>query len=89
MGDGVYDTFVEGFRSIAADLPRNTLLVYSFDLLAGAERVHGKDFADFLEKSYEPVDREQGCAPRPGGGVDPAGARGVGGLGGPGPTSYL
>ncbi|MFE6843407.1 bifunctional aspartate transaminase/aspartate 4-decarboxylase [Streptomyces sp. NPDC057686] len=26
------------------------------DLLAEAERVHGKDFADFLEKNYEPVD---------------------------------
>ncbi|MDG4860149.1 bifunctional aspartate transaminase/aspartate 4-decarboxylase [Streptomyces sp. T-3] len=26
------------------------------DLLAEAERVHGKEFADFLEKSYEPVD---------------------------------
>ncbi len=28
--DDVYGTFVEGFRSIAADLPRNTLLVYSY-----------------------------------------------------------
>ncbi|CAM5596422.1 Histidinol-phosphate aminotransferase [Streptomyces badius] len=27
--DDVYGTFVEGFRSLAADLPRNTLLVYS------------------------------------------------------------
>ncbi|MFD3938312.1 hypothetical protein ACFWSF_09735 [Streptomyces sp. NPDC058611] len=26
------------------------------DLLAEAERVHGQDFADFLEKNYEPVD---------------------------------
>lgn len=26
------------------------------DLLAEAERVHGKDFADFLEHNYEPVD---------------------------------
>lgn len=28
--DDVYGTFVQGFRSIAADLPRNTLLVYSY-----------------------------------------------------------
>jgi aspartate 4-decarboxylase len=28
--DDVYGTFVEGFRSIAADLPRNSLLVYSY-----------------------------------------------------------
>lgn len=28
--DDVYGTFVDGFRSIAADLPRNTMLVYSY-----------------------------------------------------------
>ncbi|MBF9070489.1 bifunctional aspartate transaminase/aspartate 4-decarboxylase [Streptacidiphilus fuscans] len=28
--DDVYGTFVDGFRTIAADLPRNTLLVYSY-----------------------------------------------------------
>ncbi|MFE2935345.1 bifunctional aspartate transaminase/aspartate 4-decarboxylase [Streptomyces sp. NPDC059278] len=28
--DDVYGTFVDGFRSLAADLPRNTLLVYSY-----------------------------------------------------------
>ncbi|MET8470581.1 bifunctional aspartate transaminase/aspartate 4-decarboxylase [Streptomyces sp. NPDC006422] len=28
--DDVYGTFVDGFRSIDADLPRNTLLVYSY-----------------------------------------------------------
>ncbi|MBD0734959.1 bifunctional aspartate transaminase/aspartate 4-decarboxylase [Streptomyces sp. CBMA29] len=28
--DDVYGTFVEGFRSIAAEVPRNTLLVYSY-----------------------------------------------------------
>ncbi|WP_338696797.1 bifunctional aspartate transaminase/aspartate 4-decarboxylase [Streptomyces sp. Q6] len=28
--DDVYGTFVEGFRSVAADIPRNTLLVYSY-----------------------------------------------------------
>jgi len=30
LTDDVYGTFVEGFRSIAADLPHNTILVYSF-----------------------------------------------------------
>jgi aspartate 4-decarboxylase len=28
--DDVYGTFAEGFRSLAADLPRNTILVYSY-----------------------------------------------------------
>lgn len=28
--DDVYGTFTDGFRSLAADLPRNTILVYSF-----------------------------------------------------------
>ncbi|RKG90927.1 aspartate 4-decarboxylase [Corallococcus terminator] len=30
LTDDVYGTFVNGFRSLAADLPRNTLLVYSY-----------------------------------------------------------
>lgn len=30
LTDDVYGTFVEGFRSLAADLPRNTILVYSY-----------------------------------------------------------
>ncbi|MEU6375639.1 bifunctional aspartate transaminase/aspartate 4-decarboxylase [Streptomyces sp. NPDC046909] len=34
--DDVYGTFVENFRSIAADLPRNTLLVYSYSKHYGA-----------------------------------------------------
>lgn len=34
--DDVYGTFVEGFHSIAADLPRNTLLVYSYSKHYGA-----------------------------------------------------
>jgi aspartate 4-decarboxylase len=28
--DDVYGTFTEGFRSLAADLPRNTILIYSY-----------------------------------------------------------
>ncbi|MFJ7279362.1 bifunctional aspartate transaminase/aspartate 4-decarboxylase [Kitasatospora sp. NPDC098663] len=34
--DDVYGTFVDGFRSIAADLPRNSLLVYSYSKHYGA-----------------------------------------------------
>ncbi len=34
--DDVYGTFVEGFRSLAADLPRNALLVYSYSKHYGA-----------------------------------------------------
>jgi aspartate 4-decarboxylase len=30
LTDDVYGTFVEGFRSLAADLPQNTILVYSY-----------------------------------------------------------
>jgi aspartate 4-decarboxylase len=30
LTDDVYGTFVDGFRSLAAELPRNTILVYSF-----------------------------------------------------------
>ncbi|MFE9425539.1 bifunctional aspartate transaminase/aspartate 4-decarboxylase [Kitasatospora sp. NPDC006697] len=34
--DDVYGTFVDGFRTLAADLPRNTLLVYSYSKHFGA-----------------------------------------------------
>ncbi len=34
--DDVYATFVQGFRSLAADLPHNTLLVYSYSKHYGA-----------------------------------------------------
>lgn len=34
--DDVYGTFVEGFRSVMHDLPRNTALVYSFSKYFGA-----------------------------------------------------
>ena len=30
LTDDVYGTFVEGFRSLAAELPANTILVYSY-----------------------------------------------------------
>jgi aspartate 4-decarboxylase len=35
LTDDVYGTFVEGFRSLAADLPHNTILVYSFSKYFG------------------------------------------------------
>ncbi|MCE9671187.1 aspartate 4-decarboxylase [Myxococcus stipitatus] len=36
LTDDVYGTFVEGFRSLAAELPHNTLLVYSYSKHFGA-----------------------------------------------------
>jgi aspartate 4-decarboxylase len=35
LTDDVYGTFVDGFRSLAAELPRNTILVYSFSKYFG------------------------------------------------------
>ena len=35
LTDDVYGTFVDGFRSFAADLPHNTILVYSFSKYFG------------------------------------------------------
>jgi aspartate 4-decarboxylase len=35
LTDDVYGTFVEGFRSLPADLPHNTILVYSFSKYFG------------------------------------------------------
>ncbi|MFE7516539.1 bifunctional aspartate transaminase/aspartate 4-decarboxylase [Streptomyces sp. NPDC057540] len=50
------DLLLEGARMrIAEDAGRAGYYI-ELDLLAEAERVHGKDFADFLEKNYEPVD---------------------------------
>ncbi|MFD8205662.1 bifunctional aspartate transaminase/aspartate 4-decarboxylase [Streptomyces sp. NPDC059695] len=50
------DLLLEGAQmKIAEDAGRAGYYI-ELDLLAEAERVHGKDFADFLEKNYEPVD---------------------------------
>ncbi|MEU7702375.1 MULTISPECIES: bifunctional aspartate transaminase/aspartate 4-decarboxylase [unclassified Streptomyces] len=50
------DLLLEGAQmKIAEDVKRAGYYV-ELDLLAEAERVHGKKFADFLEKNYEPVD---------------------------------
>ncbi|MGA5196164.1 bifunctional aspartate transaminase/aspartate 4-decarboxylase [Streptomyces exfoliatus] len=50
------DLLLEGARMKIADDPKRAGYYIELDLIAEAERVHGKDFADFLEKNYEPVD---------------------------------
>jgi aspartate 4-decarboxylase len=39
LTDDVYGTFAEGFRSLAAELPHNTILVYSYSKLFGCTGV--------------------------------------------------
>ncbi|MFB7610176.1 bifunctional aspartate transaminase/aspartate 4-decarboxylase [Streptomyces gardneri] len=50
------DLLLEGARMKIADDAKRAGYYIELDLLAEAERVHGKDFADFLDKNYEPVD---------------------------------
>ncbi|MFH8841117.1 bifunctional aspartate transaminase/aspartate 4-decarboxylase [Streptomyces sp. NPDC017868] len=50
------DLLLEGAQMKIAEDPKRAGYYIELDLLAEAERVHGKDFADFLEKNYEPVD---------------------------------
>ncbi|WP_282695511.1 bifunctional aspartate transaminase/aspartate 4-decarboxylase [Streptomyces sp. CC208A] len=50
------DLLLEGARMKIAEDGQRAGYYIELDLLAEAERVHGKDFADFLEKNYEPVD---------------------------------
>lgn len=50
------DLLLEGARMKIAEDDKRAGYYVELDLLAEAERVHGKDFADFLEKEYEPVD---------------------------------
>ncbi|MGW6055815.1 bifunctional aspartate transaminase/aspartate 4-decarboxylase [Streptomyces sp. NPDC055189] len=50
------DLLLEGAEMKISDDPKRAGYYIELDLLAEAERVHGKDFADFLEKNYEPVD---------------------------------
>ncbi|MEV6751944.1 bifunctional aspartate transaminase/aspartate 4-decarboxylase [Streptomyces sp. NPDC051214] len=50
------ELLLEGAEMKIADDPHRAGYYIELDLLAEAERVHGKDFADFLEKNYEPVD---------------------------------
>ncbi|MFG2716449.1 bifunctional aspartate transaminase/aspartate 4-decarboxylase [Streptomyces goshikiensis] len=70
------DLLLEGARMKIADDDRRAGYYVELDLLAEAERVHGKDFADFLERTYEPVDPVLRLAAQtsvvllPGGGFD-------------------
>ncbi|WP_069884850.1 bifunctional aspartate transaminase/aspartate 4-decarboxylase [Streptomyces luteocolor] len=50
------DLLLEGAQMKIAEDPKRAGYYIELDLLAEAERVHGQDFADFLEKNYEPVD---------------------------------
>ncbi|MEV6106172.1 bifunctional aspartate transaminase/aspartate 4-decarboxylase [Streptomyces sp. NPDC051940] len=50
------DLLLEGARMKISDDPKRAGYYIELDLLAEAERVHGADFAAFLQKNYEPVD---------------------------------
>ncbi|WP_409237421.1 bifunctional aspartate transaminase/aspartate 4-decarboxylase [Streptomyces sp. PA5.6] len=50
------ELLLEGAGMKISDDPHRAAYYIELDLLAEAERTHGKDFADFLEKNYEPVD---------------------------------
>ncbi|WP_030159832.1 bifunctional aspartate transaminase/aspartate 4-decarboxylase [Streptomyces sp. NRRL S-244] len=50
------DLLLEGAQMKISDDDRRAGYYVELDLLAEAERVHGKEFAEFLEKNYEPVD---------------------------------
>ncbi|WP_406508516.1 bifunctional aspartate transaminase/aspartate 4-decarboxylase [Streptomyces sp. NBC_00212] len=50
------ELLLEGAQMKIADDPQRAGYYIELDLLAEAERVHGKGFADFLESAYEPAD---------------------------------
>ncbi|MFE2822984.1 bifunctional aspartate transaminase/aspartate 4-decarboxylase [Streptomyces sp. NPDC059271] len=50
------ELLLEGAQMKISDDPHRAGYYIELDLLAEAERVHGKPFADFLEANYEPVD---------------------------------
>ncbi|WP_053723707.1 bifunctional aspartate transaminase/aspartate 4-decarboxylase [Streptomyces sp. WM6378] len=50
------ELLLEGAQMKIADDPQRAGYYIELDLLAEAERVHGKDFAEFLETTYEPAD---------------------------------
>jgi aspartate 4-decarboxylase len=65
LTDDVYGTFVEGFRSIMADLPHNTIGVYSFSKYfgctgwrLGAIAVHEKNAVDEMIAKLPKADHE-------------------------------
>ncbi|WP_424217211.1 bifunctional aspartate transaminase/aspartate 4-decarboxylase (plasmid) [Streptomyces sp. BI20] len=50
------DLLLEGAQMKISEDEGRAAYYIELDLLAEAERVHGKEFADYLEKNYEPVD---------------------------------
>ncbi|WP_419998004.1 bifunctional aspartate transaminase/aspartate 4-decarboxylase [Streptomyces boninensis] len=50
------DLLLEGAKMKISEDPGRAAYYIELDLLAEAERMHGKDFADFLQANYEPVD---------------------------------
>ncbi|MFF2727676.1 bifunctional aspartate transaminase/aspartate 4-decarboxylase [Streptomyces sp. NPDC058008] len=50
------DLLLEGVHMKVSEDPKRAAYYIELDLLAEAERVHGKEFADYLEQNYEPVD---------------------------------
>ena len=65
LTDDVYGTFSEGFRSLAAELPRNTILVYSYSKhfgctgwRLGVVAVHQDNILDKALEALPAADRE-------------------------------
>jgi aspartate 4-decarboxylase len=65
LTDDVYGTFVNGFRSLAAELPHNTILVYSFSKYFGCTgwrlgvvSLHENNVIDQAIKNLPEADRE-------------------------------
>ncbi len=50
------ELLLEGVHMKVSEDPKRAAYYIELDLLAEAERVHGKPFADFLEANYEPVE---------------------------------
>jgi aspartate 4-decarboxylase len=66
LTDDVYGTFVDGFRSLAADLPHNTILVYSFSKAFGCTgwrlgvvSLHERNVVDAAIAKLPEIDRER------------------------------
>jgi aspartate 4-decarboxylase len=66
LTDDVYGTFVDGFRSLAADLPHNTILVYSYSKYFGCTgwrlgvvALHAENVIDQAIARLPEVDRQK------------------------------
>jgi aspartate 4-decarboxylase len=66
LTDDVYGTFVEGFRSLYAEIPHNTILVYSYSKhfgctgwRLGVVGIHENNLIDEKIASLPPADRDQ------------------------------